>query len=107
MGFTGFGRDNVRVIPYTKCEIMGHSKPDQAFRHSLIRQRNLVLKNLILGPKSEALNPKSETISNVQIHNSQNRTDQAEASSVCRFGDLKFEFVSDFDIRISSLTRLT
>ena len=64
-----------------------------------------MLEDLILGPKSEALIPKSETISNVQIKNIQDRADQPEASRACHFGDLSLEFLQDFEIRISSLTQ--
>jgi len=57
--------------------------------------------------KSEARNQKSETISNVQNTNFQNKIGHPAVTGVWHFGNLNFEFVSNFDIRISNLTRLT
>jgi len=54
--------------------------------------------------KSEARNPKSETISNVQNPNFQNKNAGLACIVVLDFGNLNFEFVSNFDIRISNLT---
>ena len=52
--------------------------------------------------KSEARNPKSETISNVQNPNVQNRNANVSSVVVFNFADLNFIFVSSFGIRISS-----
>ena len=79
--------------------------PGRAVRLILRLQRNVVLKNPVLEVKSEARNPKYETISNVQNTNFQNRMDNPAAADVRQFGNLNFEFVSDFEIRISYFTR--
>jgi len=89
----------------------------------LILQRNLVSKNPVLEPKYEARNQKSETISNVQNANLQNKISHRVATGVWYFDNLNFEFVSHFrdnagrqasgndtgvvEIRISNLARLT
>ncbi len=51
--------------------------------------------------KHEARNSKLETSPNVQSTN--DRKKNTEKSFVWDFGHLDFEFVSDFDIRISNL----
>ena len=65
------------------------------------------IENPVFELKSEARNPKSETISNVQNTNFQNKIGHPAVTDVWHFGNLNFEFVSNFDIRISNLTRLT
>ncbi len=72
----------------------------------LVLQRNVISKTLFLGLKSEARNPKSETISNVQNPNFQNKNARLAPVVVLDFGNLNFVFVSNFDIRISNLTVL-
>jgi len=65
------------------------------------------IENPVFELKSEARNPKSETISNVQNTNFQNKIGHPAVTDVWHFGKLNFEFVSNFDIGISNLTRLT
>ncbi len=62
--------------------------------------------NPVFELKSEARNPKSETISNVQNPNFQNKNARLAPVVVLDFGNLNFVFVSNFDIRISNLTVL-
>jgi len=69
--------------------------------------KRVFIEDILLEVKSEARTAKSETISNVQNTNFQNRIDYPAATDVWHFGDLNFEFVSCFEIRISSLTRFT
>jgi len=63
--------------------------------------------NPVFELKSEARNPKSETISNVQNTNFKNKIGHPAATDVWYFGNSDFEFVSYFEIRISNLSRLT
>ena len=65
------------------------------------------IENPVFELKSEAQNPKSETISNVQNTNLQNKNGHPAATEVWYFDNLNFEFVSNFDIRILNLTQLT
>ncbi len=78
------------------------------------------IENPVFELKSEAQNPKSETISNVQNTNFQNKIGHPTVTDVWHFGNLNFEFVSSFDPppagidrnpallgRISNFTRLT
>ncbi len=80
------------AMPYA-CVGMPNSCLRGISMGALARQRSLVSEIPILGPKSEALNPKSETMSNVQSNNSQNKIDPPEAVGVSHFDNLKFEFV--------------
>ncbi len=73
----------------------------------LVLQRDVVPKNPVLELKSEARNTKSQTIPNVQNTNFQNKTGHPAATDIWYFGHLSFEFVSDFEIRISNSTRVT
>jgi hypothetical protein len=65
------------------------------------------IENFVFELKSEARNPKSETISNVQNTNFQNEFGHLAVTTVWHFGNLNFEFVSNFDIGISDLCQLT
>jgi len=72
------------------------------------------IENPVFGLKSEARNPKSETISNVQNPNFQNKNARLARVVVLDFGNLNFVLGStvrcpaeNFDIRISNLTVLT
>jgi len=55
---------------------------------------------------NEARNPKLETRTNVQNRNFSNKNSYERQRDVSNFGNLDFEFVSDFDIRVSYLTQL-
>lgn len=58
------------------------------------------MQNLVLSVKSEARNPKSETISSVKKLILKREIAKLLRLTFLYFGDSDFGFVSDFDIRI-------